>query len=46
MDKARFRHELKYVISEKERRILDTRLQGIMQVDKNGDNGCYMIRSL
>jgi len=46
LNRSIFRHELKYIISDKDRLILDKRLSSIMQVDENGDNGSYTIRSL
>lgn len=45
-DKLRFRHELKFIISEEEKEILIRRLRAVLPRDSHADNGGYMIRSL
>ncbi len=42
----KFRHELKYMISESEALILKQRFKGIMSLDKNAGETGYLIRSL
>lgn len=44
--KERFRHELKYLISEGEHQLLRRRLGALMRLDGHAVNGGYMIRSL
>lgn len=44
---AEFRHELKYICSNAELRMLQSRFKGIMQLDVHaGSKGSYMIRSM
>jgi hypothetical protein len=45
-DKPKFRHELKYIISELEREVIAGHLRQFMESDANADNGVYFIRSL
>ena len=42
----KFRHELKYFISEPEKQIITKRLSAIMQRDVHAKDGGYFIRSL
>lgn len=44
--KERFRHELKYLISEGEHQLLKLRLNSLMKLDPHASGGGYMIRSL
>lgn len=44
--KPKFRHELKYLISEQEKDILIARIKDILRLDPNAERGRYMIRSL
>ncbi|MBQ9765072.1 MAG: polyphosphate polymerase domain-containing protein [Lachnospiraceae bacterium] len=44
--KSKFRHELKFLISTSERDIIKQRLQTVLSLDANAENGSYMIRSL
>ena len=41
-----FRHEIKHEISEADRFLLRGRLRAALQVDPNGVDGCYRVRSL
>lgn len=44
---GRFRHEFKYLCSETQLCMLESRLKGLMKTDRHaGDNGMYTIRSL
>lgn len=45
-NKQKFRHELKYFISEAEKEIIARRLSSIMQRDAHAKDGIYFIRSL
>lgn len=46
-DSMRFRHEMKYLVSDAQLMMLSSRLKGIMQPDKHaGPDGKYVIRSL
>ncbi len=45
-EKPKFRHELKYLISDAEKEVLIRRLSSIVQSDAHAGNGGYMIRSL
>ncbi len=42
----KFRHELKYIISETEKEAIKQRLKTILSLDDNAIDGTYMIRSL
>lgn len=43
----KFRHELKYLCSAAELKMLEVRLQDVMKPDPHTDeNGCYLIRSV
>ena len=43
----KFRHEFKYIISEGEGKVLESRISALIPHDKHaGENGCYTIRSL
>ena len=43
----KFRHELKYLCSMAELKMLETRLQDVMKPDPHtGSDGCYLIRSV
>lgn len=42
----KFRHELKFLISEQERHFIEKRLELFMKRDPHEKNGCYTIRSL
>lgn len=44
--KPRFRHELKYLISTKEKDVLVRKLEPLIARDKHAENGIYTIRSL
>lgn len=44
--KAKYRHELKYLINHRDKELLCARLSGIMQRDANTVDGRYKIRSL
>lgn len=44
--KPRFRHELKYIITDNERNFMTAKLKQILQHDKHAQDGKYMIRSL
>lgn len=44
--KERYRHELKFLISEAEHEVLKLRLKNLMKLDPHAVNGGYLIRSL
>lgn len=44
--REKYRHELKYLISEGEKKVLELRMQQYFRLDPNARNGGYMIRSL
>ncbi|MEG2570514.1 MAG: polyphosphate polymerase domain-containing protein [Clostridia bacterium] len=46
MKKLKYRHELKFLISEGEKELIRERLQVIMKLDPHATNGEYHIRSL
>lgn len=46
LNNERFRHELKYLISEGEHQLLKLRLASLMKLDPHASGGGYMIRSL
>ena len=46
MDKLRYRNEIKYLISQNEIPIIQSRLDPLMVIDKNAKNGKYLISSL
>lgn len=46
VNKLLYRHELKYRISEKEKEVMIRRLSALISLDKNAEQGQYMIRSL
>ena len=46
VNEPKFRHELKYLCSAAELKMLEVRLQDVMRPDPHTDeNGCYLIRS-
>lgn len=45
-NKVKFRHELKFLISETEKEVIRSRLSAVMQRDSHAKNGMYFIRSL
>ncbi len=47
IDNRKFRHELKYVVSTTQLRVLETRVKNLLSLDSHtGDSGKYTIRSL
>ena len=47
IEEPKFRHELKYLCSMAELKMLETRLQDVMRPDPHvGKDGCYLIRSV
>lgn len=43
---SKFRHELKYIITKKQKDEIEKHLQMVMKIDRHAENGSYMIRSL
>lgn len=45
-ERAGFRHELKYIVSEAEKEVIVRRMKYVLDTDAHAHNGRYMVRSL